>query len=183
MTLRPNTRGWVAGLAGLLVLALVAGTESGGQEPKPAKKPGKAAVERARKTVQMLDDIYKKTIVLITDVYVKEENDYPAGRAAIKLFNAINEKQFHNVKLLDVSGQPYSDKNVASDAFEKEAVQKLKAGEKYVERVTEKDGKPYLRAMTYIPVVMERCTLCHPNYKDAKKDEAIGALSYSVPIE
>ena len=49
--------------------------------------------------------------------------------------------------------------------------------------VIEQDGKPYLRAVTAVPVVMEKCIMCHAHYADAKKGEPIGAISYTVPIE
>jgi len=146
-------------------------------------KPDEAAVKRARKTVRMLDDIYKQAIVLITDKYVKTKKDYPAGRAAVKWLNDIGKAGWPKTRLIDVSGEPYSEKNVADDDFEKEAVKQIKAGKGYYEKVVEVDGKPHLRAMTAIPVVSERCVMCHENYKKAKKGEAVGALSYTVPIE
>jgi hypothetical protein len=40
-----------------------------------------------------------------------------------------------------------------------------------------------LRAITPVPVVMQKCVMCHEHYRDAKPGEAIGAISYSVPIE
>lgn len=147
------------------------------------KKPDPAAVKRAEKMVKMLDDVYKTTIVMVTSKYVKEENDYPAGRLAVRLFETISKKGYHNVQLLDVSGKPYNPKNVADDPFEKTAVKKLKKGAKYYEKIVYKDGKPYLRAMTYVPVVLDKCVLCHPHYKNAKKGAAIGAISYTIPIE
>jgi hypothetical protein len=49
--------------------------------------------------------------------------------------------------------------------------------------VVHRRGKPYLRAMTPVPVVMSKCVLCHDNYKNGKKGEPIGALTYTVPIE
>jgi hypothetical protein len=140
-------------------------------------------VKRARKTVRMLDDIYKTAIVLITDKYVHTKKDFPAGRAAVKWLNDIGKAGHPKTRLIDVSGEPYSPKNVAEDDFEKEAVKQIKAGKDYFEKVEDKDGKPHLRAMTPIPVVSAKCIMCHENYKAAKKGEAIGALSYSVPIE
>ena len=59
----------------------------------------------------------------------------------------------------------------------------MKAGKNYVEEVTRKEGKPVLRAVTAVPVVLQKCVMCHPHYKDAKKGEAIGAVSYTLPIE
>jgi hypothetical protein len=146
-------------------------------------KPSQDAVERTRKTVRMLDDVYKTAVVLITDKYVNEEDDYPAGSAAIDLFTAISEKGWHDARLIDLTGEPYDPKNVARDEFEKEGGRQFKAGKDYFEQVVEKDGKHYLRAMTPVPVVMQKCAMCHPHYKDAKEGEAIGAVSYTLPIE
>jgi len=150
---------------------------------KDAAKPDEAAVKRARKTVRMLDDIYKQAIILITDKYVNTKKDFPAGRAAVKWLNDIGKAGWPKTRLIDVSGEPYSAKNVAEDDFEKEAVKQIKAGKGYFEKVEDKDGKHHLRAMTAIPVVSTKCIMCHENYKAAKKGEAIGALSYTVPIE
>ena len=114
---------------------------------------------------------------------MNDSDDLSAGSAAKALFAAVKEKGWHEVKLLDVSGEPYNEKNVAEDAFEKEAVKKMKAGEAWYDQITEKDGKRYLRAATPIPVVMKKCTMCHLNYNDAKEGAAIGLLSYTIPIE
>jgi hypothetical protein len=149
----------------------------------PQARPNQAAVERTRKTVKMLDDIYKNAIVLITDKYVKDKSDYPAGRAAKVLFRNISKTGSHEVRLVDVTGEPNSPDNVARDAFEKEGVKQLRSGKAYYESVVQKDGKPYLRAMTNVPVVMPRCVLCHENYANVKKGAAVGALSYTVPID
>ena len=90
--------------------------------------PQDAGVERARRTVKMLDDIYKTAIVLITDKYVHDENDFPAGSAAVAWFDAISKKGWHEVRLLDATGQPHDDKNTARDTFDREAIKQLKAG-------------------------------------------------------
>ena len=168
-----------AGL-GLAALCLPADRVTRAAENKAADP---AAVERARKTVRMLDDVYKTTVVLITDKYVNSKKDYPAGRAAIKLFGDISKKGWHEVRLIDASGEPYNEKNVAQDNFDREGLKQLKAGKAGYDEVIRKDGKPYLRAITPIPVVMDKCVMCHANYKNAKKGEAIGALTYTVPIE
>lgn len=179
-------RGLLLALGGAMALALAALIGRPGvsvAEEKKDKGVDKAAVERARKQVRMLDDIYKNAVVLITDKYVNDKKDYPAGRAAIQLFSAISKKGWHEVRIIDASGEPYNGKNVAEDAFDKEGIKQLKAGKDYYEQVVQKDGKPYLRAITAIPVVMDKCILCHPNYKNAKKGEAIGALTYKIPVE
>jgi hypothetical protein len=165
----------LAGLAGLWQPAAT------GQDK--TKKVDEAAVSRARKQALMLDDVYKNTIVLITDKYVNKEDDFAAGAAAVQLFQTISDKGWHNVRLLDATGDPYDSENVAKDDFEKKGIASLKQGKATVEQVVENEGKPYLRLMTPVPVVLQKCTMCHPNYEDAKKGEPIGAISYTIPIE
>ena len=155
---------------------------------KPAQAAASAtdndpAVARARKTVQMLDDIYKNAVVLITDKYVHEEDDFPAGSAAVALFEAISKKGWHQVRLIDATGQPYEEKNVARDDFEKAGIARLKAGDAVYEQVVDVDGQRQYRALTPVPVVMKKCVMCHAHYADAKENEPIGAISYSVPVE
>ncbi len=179
----------LASTAGLLALlgdfhADFHATLDAGQSEKATKKaPDEASVERARRTVRMLDDVYKTTIVLITDKYVHDKKDYPAGRAAINLFKQISDKGSHEVRLIDVTGDPYSSSNVAKDDFDKDGIRELKAGKSFYDRVVMKDGKHHLRAITPVPVVMDKCIMCHENYRGVKKGEPIGALTYSVPIE
>ncbi len=170
----------LCGGLGLAALALLLTRGTSAAEDKTADK---AAVERARKTVRMLDDIYKTTVVLITDKYVHGKKDFPAGRAAVNLFAAISQKGWHEVRLIDATGDPYNPKNVAKDDFDKQGLKDLKAGKDFYDQVIQKEGKPYLRAITPIPVVMDKCVMCHEHYKNAKKGEPIGALTYSVPIE
>jgi hypothetical protein len=141
------------------------------------------AVERARKQVEMLDGIYKNAIVLVTEHYVTEESDLPAGTAFKKLFEITKAKGWCETRLLDATGEPYNDENVANDAFEKKAIKQLVGGKAYYDEVIEKDGKRYLRAATAVPVVMKKCVMCHDNYADVPKGKAIGALGYIVPIE
>jgi hypothetical protein len=162
------------------VFVLVAG---GPTAPPAAPNKPDPEVERARKTVHMLDGIYKTAIVLITDKYVKDKRDYPAGRAAIKWFAEISKKGSHEVRLIDATGEPYGPANVAQDDFDREGIRQLKAGKDYYEQRIQREGKPYLRAITPIPVVMDKCILCHDNYKGVKKGAPVGALTYTVPVE
>lgn len=172
-------RGWLGiVVCGIAVWASVAGLRAAG----PAA-PSETEVARARKTVQMLDDVYKTAVVLITDKYVHSEEDFPAGGAAIALFDQISKKGWHQVELLDVTGEPYDEANVANDEFEKAAVEALRGGKAFYEATEVKEGKPVYRAMTAIPVVLQKCVMCHPHYKNAKEGAAVGALSYSLPIE
>jgi hypothetical protein len=136
-------------------------------------------LDRARREVKLLDDIYKTAIVLITKHYVDETSDLPAGEAFKVLFQGMKDKGWHEVRLLDATGEPLNDENIPQDAFEKSAVKALLSGQSYYEEQVEKDGRSFLRAATPIPIVMEKCTLCHPNYRDQK---VIGALGYTLPL-
>jgi hypothetical protein len=170
---------WLVGLCVIAIMGCGWWLTSSRAEDKPAD----AAVARTRKQVQVLDDLYKSTIVMITEHYVDEKSDLAAGSAFQKIFKAMKDKGHHEVRLLDASGEPFEAKNVAQDDFEKAAIKALKGGKPYYEQVVEKDGKRYLRAATPIPVVMKKCTLCHPNYEQAKAGEPIGAIGYTVLVE
>jgi hypothetical protein len=148
-----------------------------------AEPPSKASVDRTRKTLEMLDGIYKQTVVLITDKYVHKDDDFPAGSAAVALFKIVSDGGTHQVRLIDATGKPYESKNVAKDEFEKEGIKRLKAGDKTYEQVLQVDGKSYLRMLTPVPVVMQKCVMCHDHYKDAKPGEPIGAITYTMQIE
>lgn len=142
--------------------------------------PADPAVERARREVKMLDDLYKNAVVQITTHYVDGVKDVSAGTAAKVLFAAMKKNGWHEVRLLDATGQPIVEENLPNDDFEKAAVAALVAGKPSPEAIVTKDGKRYLRVATPIPVVMEKCTMCHENYVNNKG--VIGALGYTVPI-
>ena len=140
------------------------------------------AVERARREVKMLDDIYKTSIVLITTHYVNNNDDLAAGSAFKALFAAVEKKGWHQVRLLDATGEPYEDANAPKTTFEKKAIKQLLNGKAAYDEVVEEKGKRYLRAATAIPVVMDKCIMCHENYRNLPKGKAIGAIGYRVPI-
>lgn len=174
-------------LAVITLVGLVTGTLYLNSNAQAAKEKGSkkadAALKRTRASVAMLDDIYKHAVVLITTHYVNEDSDLPAGTAAKALFAYAKKKGYHDVRLLDASGEPIEEDNVAKDEFEKSAIASLKKGENWVEKVEERDGKRYLRVATPIPVVLEKCIMCHENYRNVPKGQPIGALGYTVPIK
>lgn len=144
--------------------------------------PTEADVERARNTVRMLDDIYKGSIVTLTDQYVNDKDTIPAGTAFKKIFKLAETKGWQTTRIIDCSGEPYDDENVANDTFEKQAVVKLLEGQPWVEAVEVREGVSHLRVATPIPVVFEKCIMCHGNYEGVEPGKAIGALTYAVPI-
>ncbi|GIW97446.1 MAG: hypothetical protein KatS3mg111_0779 [Pirellulaceae bacterium] len=172
-------------LVGAALVGLASYSRSLGDDPSPADGPAaEARVVQARKTVKMLDDIYKTAVVLITDKYVEDEDSFAAGAAAVALFDAIEQKGWHKAQLLDVTGDPYDSDNVADDAFEREAIKAIKAGKSFVEKVEKgPQGETIYRAMTAIPVVHSKCVMCHPHYADVQAGAAVGAISYALPLD
>lgn len=146
-------------------------------------QPADPALARARKQVQMLDDLYKTAVVIVTENYVTEKSDLAAGDAFQALFKVMKDKGYHEVRLIDATGKPYDDDNSPKDAFEKAAVKALLAGKGGYEEVVEQDGQRYLRSATPIPVVMRKCTICHEHYADVPEGQVIGALGYKLKIE
>ena len=139
------------------------------------------AIERTRQQIEMLDTLYKTAIVLITDKYVTDPSKFSGASAAKALFDTMEQNGFHNVRLVgltDVLINPSLNK--PKDAFEEEAKKKLTSGEATHEEVVTIDGKRYLRKATPVPVVLEKCAMCHANFKDNKG--VIGTLSYTVPL-
>jgi hypothetical protein len=168
------------GLAAIVGMGICLGSRGTDGADKADADP---AVERARQQVRMLDDIYKTAVVAITDKYVQKETDLPAATVAMSLFDAMKKKGWHDSRLIDATGQPYEDKNVARDDFEKAAVAALKNGKPYYEQLVKVDGKPRLRAATPVPVVMKKCTMCHENYKSVKDGVPVGVITYDVPVQ
>ena len=62
-----------------------------------------AAVSHTRDQVDMLDTLYKSTIVLITDKYVSDPSKYSGASAAKALFSTMKEKGFHEVRLVGLT--------------------------------------------------------------------------------
>ena len=168
--------------AGLVACTLVSLHRGTAGEARASAETLEPAVERARREVRMLDDIYKTAIVLVTEHYVKEDSDLPAGSAFKALFAAVEKKGWHSVRLVDATGEPYSEGNSPKDGFEKKAIKELLAGKPSVDEVITEGDKRFLLTATAIPVVMEKCIMCHENYRNVPKGQAIGALSYKVPV-
>lgn len=139
-----------------------------------------AAIERSKREVAMLDDLYKTAVVLVTTHYVTGKESLAAGEAFGHLFKAMKDKKWHEVRLIDATGGPINAANSPADDFEKEAIKAMLDGKPSPEQVVERDGKRYYRTLTPVPVVMEKCIMCHENYRGKKG--IIGALGYTMPV-
>lgn len=151
---------------------------------KPAVQldvPDTAAVQRTRKQAKMLDTLYKTAIVVVTQNYVTGEESMAAGDAFQAIFKAMKDNGFHEVRLLDATGEPYDSDNAPANSFEKNAIKAIMDGQELYEETVNEGDKLFLLSATPIPVVMEKCVMCHSNYEDVKGP--IGALGLKIPVE
>lgn len=169
----------VLGLAGSAALAALALTFAAPTDAADKTLPDKAALERTREQVKMLDDLYKTAVVGITQLYVNQQADKPAALAAKAVFEAMGKKGWHNARLVDASGDPKNAENVAKSDFEKKAVTAMKAGKKTFEEIGESDGKPVLRTATVVPAVLKSCAKCH----GVEEGDLLGTIVYELPIK
>ena len=173
-------------IAAILLVVIVFTTFLASQMTLPlsfaatANKEADAALARARKQAKMLDTLYKTAIVIVTKNYVEESSDLAAGDAFQLLFQAMKDNNFHEVRLLDASGEAIDNDNLPKNDFEKAAVKAMLDGKPLYEQIVEKDGKKTLTSVTPIPVVMDKCVMCHANYEGKK---VIGALGITLEIE
>ncbi len=159
---------------------------SGGGRIKPVSvvtetsQTKEAEVIRARRETTLLDTLYKNAIVLITTHYVSDSDSIPAGEAFKALFATMKKDGWHEVRLIDGLGDPVNDENTPKDDFEKSAMKEILAGKARVELVVEQSGVRELRTLTSVPMVMDKCILCHENYRGQK---IVGALGYRLPLD
>ena len=167
-----RNRFFVLFLAFSMALVLIVEIATASEDP---------AVLRTRQQVEMLDTLYKTAIVLITDKYVTDPSKFSGASAAKALFDTMKENGYHEVRLVGLTDTLINPSvNKPMDAFEEEAKRKLTSGEPTHEEVVTIEGKRYLRKATPVPVVLEKCAMCHANFKD--NDGIIGTLSYTVPL-
>ncbi|TWU62212.1 DUF3365 domain-containing protein [Crateriforma conspicua] len=158
-----------------------------GQETDQASKAEqkqektRPAIERAKKQAKMLDTLYKSAIVLITENYVDGSESLAAGDAFQALFKTMKDNGFHEVRLLDATGDPYDPDNEPKTDFEKKAVKALLDGKPIYEKIVKEGDKRFLLSATPIPVVMDKCVMCHGQYEGV--EGPIGALGLKIPLE
>ena len=165
--------------AGLLLAFAAVAVTARQAHSEDKTTPDKAAVERTRETVKMIDDMHKGYVVHVTDTYVKAQEGTPAAKVAKKVFKHMEEKGWGSGRLIDATGEPVNPGNRPKTDFEKTAVEHLRKGQTYYEEVGTKDGKPVLRAATVVPAVMKQCAICH----GGKEGRVLGAITYELPIK
>ena len=77
------------------------------------------------------------------------------------------------MRLWNASGKPTEEKNAPQDDFEKAALKQWKGERSWGQEEIQNDDKRALRVATPLPVVLEKCVMCHDHFR-----APIGALSY-----
>ena len=137
-------------------------------------------LEHARKTVRMLDDIYKTYIVLITEEYVDDPSVLAAATLSKRVFKSMNKKGWHETRLLDATGTPFNPENNPRDEFERDAINAMISGKTYFEKIEKIGGKDHLRAVTSVHAVMNGCISCHPS---SRVGDLLGGIAYNIALE
>jgi hypothetical protein len=158
----------------LTIPALALSLLCGASEPAP-KAERDDALERTRAQAKMLDDLFKVAVVDITNRY----DGPPAAKVAKTIFATAKEKNYFNARLLDVTGAPQNEANVARDDFEKQAAKEISNGKVYFEQVTGTGNARRLRVATVVPAVVKKCATCH----GVKQGDLLGFLSYDLPVK
>ncbi len=133
----------------------------------------------ARRETKMLDTLYKTAIVSVTQTYVENDSSTAAITTFQPVLKAMKDGKWHEVRLVDGLGQPINPDNSPKDAFEKQAIKEMLAGKELIDAVEVIGGKEYLRTMTILPMALDKCVLCHDNYRGKK---IVGGVSYQVPL-
>jgi len=152
---------------------LVARTQA--QEAKPVKRVT-MPLAQARQTVDMLNDVYVNSVVLVHGTYVKDRGTVAAATVARQLFETMAKKGWPETRWLSTTGRPFNPAHNPKDTFEKDAIAVLKQGKPRFERV---EGDQ-LRVATLVPIVDKSCLLCHTKNQVG---DPIGGLSYTVQLK
>ena len=149
-------------------------------EEKSAKAPADPALERTREQVKMLDDLYKNAVVSITRTYIDRDDKAPAIMVAKQVFTAMRKQGWHSARLVDATGEPFSDDNSPQTDFEKAAFKAIRSGKPYYEEVVGDGDNRRLLAATVVPSVMQKCSDCHTG---KKVGEVLGFLRYDLKVK
>jgi hypothetical protein len=161
----------VLGAAGVGLLAAGLAAAAPGQAVTPPIPASSA--EDARRSVQMLADFYRTSLLETHVTYVKDGKP-PAATVFRQVFAALADKGWPRARWLSVNGRPMNPDNVPKDAFEVEAARAIRRGEPLVEQV----GNGRYRAVAALPFTGP-CLKCHWGDKES---DYVGAISFTVPL-
>jgi hypothetical protein len=133
------------------------------------------ALERTRAHAKMLDDVFKITVVDITNRY----DGPPAAKVAKAVFAAADQKGYFSARLVDLTGSPLNEDNVPKSDFEKRAAEVLHRGKAYYEEVVGTGQDRRLLVASAVPAVVRKCARCH----GVEQGALLGFLRYDLPVK
>ena len=175
--LKSNLRSLLLG--GISLGGFVLWHDAAGNDAQSGQIEKDRNLRSARRETKMLDTLYKTAIVSVTQTYVVDDSSTAAITTFQPVLKAMKDGKWHEVRLVDGLGEPINPENSPKDAFEKRAIREMLAGKESVDSVEQIDGKDVLRTMTILPMALDKCVLCHENYRGKK---IVGGVSYQVPL-
>lgn len=142
----------------------------------PPATPVRYPLAEAKRTLRMMDDIYKIGVLTTHSMYVREPGTAAAVTWAKQVIKQVRAKGWPDSHVFDATGRALNPENSPQDAFEKDALAAFRAGKTTFERV---EGDR-LRYASSIPTVDESCVTCHVR---SKVGELAGGVSYTALIE
>lgn len=183
MTKHRRCRSVISVTAALLAFAFLAGVapadENGSTKGSPeesAVAPA-ATVREARRQAEILHSTLHSSLRVIHDRYYKEDEGLPIPAAILgEIFRDVEAEQKVKLRWLAVEGLAMNSDHKPADEFEREAAEKLKAGERFHEITT---NNVYRRAA---PITLSsHCLKCHMPDRKSTRDRVAG-LIISVPV-
>jgi len=174
-----KSNSWWFLLSGVSLCGLVFWHNAIGGGAQVGKSERDKNLRGARRETKMLDTLYKTAIVSVTQTYVEDDSSTAAITTFQPVLKAMKDGKWHEVRLVDGLGEPINPDNAPKDAFEKRAIKEMLAGMEVVDEVEMIDGQEFLRTMTILPMALDKCVLCHENYRGKK---IVGGVSFQVPL-
>jgi hypothetical protein len=153
---RPLRAGVLATLALITLPALARGAP-----PSTPTPPLRLPLPEARRTVRMMDDIYKAGVISTHRMYVQDPGTASAVAWAKQVLKEVKAKGWPETRIFTTSERPMNPENRAADPFERDAGLAFNQGKASFERV---EGG-VLRYATPVRATEKSCLLGGLSYR------------------
>ena len=142
-----------------------------------AAQAAATTVSQARRQAEILHSTLHSSLRVIHDRYYREDEALPIPAAILgEVFKDVETEQHVKLRWLAVEGLAMNSDHKPTDEFERQALEKLKAGERFYEITA--DGL-YRRAA---PITLSgHCLKCHMPDRKSTRDRVAG-LIITIPV-
>ena len=142
-----------------------------------ATQAAATTVSQARRQAEILHSTLHSSLRVIHDRYYREDEALPIPAAILgEVFKDVETEQHVKLRWLAVEGLAMNSDHKPADEFERQAAEKLKAGERFHEIIA--DGL-YRRAA---PITLSgHCLKCHMPDRKSTRDRVAG-LIITIPV-